>query len=499
MLTRNRTDSNSSDLSTGSYDSGSAGSGKENLFKQMYAQRDSISLKSGKLVKQGKTVKNWKERFFMLRRDGLYYHELTTKGQAGKLKGKISFKEIKGNPTCIQKVTVTVKNKQRSAISIELPERVYFVYSESEIEFNDWYKSIIQVLSMKDEEPASRLTPRTGTPNTPTSGTITQDIFNTKPAASPSGGSGTFGTPPLRSFDLKKASPSSASPLDYGSSPMDFKRTNSNLSDVTTSDDSDTSSYQKSLHGDLLSEFDEFGAARNSDAESVDFEQQPQQNVGPILTEDDEYNIAMSAVEIFLKKEEERTPHEQAYIIALNDYRRRLDEHARRANARPEYSLAVGTCIFLTPEKDRTISEQEYVKDVLSAFFEDQKESDKSRLLPLKIQMDIVKAAKLLKEKPENQRTEEEKQYISRVEEIQRQLNRFSLKNGLKINHSLSTLPLQLLTTEKTKEPPQHPLYHNCAIREADPQAADDEKPNLLSVEENDFLQVFIDQNNLNF
>nr|CAG4715484.1 unnamed protein product [Naegleria fowleri] len=522
--TRNRTDSNSSDNSN--YDPGSplsaSSAGQASLLKQMYSQRD-IAFKSGKLIKQGKTVKNWKERYCMLKRDALYYHELTPKGQAGKVKGKISFKEIKGNTSCIHKVTITVKNKQKQAISIDLPERVYLLYCDSELELNDWYKSIIQVLTMKDENPLTLSTKgnSSSTPSTPTSG-ISQDIFSPK---SGGGGTGTpygsygsavssfgsysgAGTPPLGSSalsSLKKASPSTSSPLaGVGSVDLgDFIRTSSNLSETLSDESDSTSSFLRSQN-DLLSEFDEWthhGTGRNSDADSDNLEGGG--SSGPLLTEDEEYNIAMSAVEIFLKKEEGRTPQEQAYILALNEYRRKLEEHAKRVNARPDYSLSVGTCIFLIPEKDRTPSEQEYIKDVISAFTDETKDHDKHRLLPLKIQLDIVKAAKIIKEKPEKDRTEDEKQYLIRVEEIERQIVKLCMKHGVRVNHSLGTLPTSRLffqsVMSKTPEATsnlyhintttniQHPIHHT---QESDTQL-EEKLLQWPSIEEWDFHKVF--------
>ncbi|KAG2374075.1 hypothetical protein C9374_011154 [Naegleria lovaniensis] len=525
--TRNRTDSNSSENSN--YDPSSplsaSSAGQASLLKQMYSQRD-IAFKSGKLVKQGKTVKNWKERYCLLKRDALYYHELTPKGQAGKVKGKISFKEIKGNTSCIHKVTVTVKNKQKQAISIDLPERVYLLYCDSELELNDWYKSIIQVLTMKDENPMTLSTKGVGmgssTPTTPTnSGGVTQDIFSPKSGtgtpfgsygsvvSSFGGSSYTGSTPPVGSAlsSLKKASPSSSSPLagvnvDLG----DFIRTNSNLSEAFSDDSDSTSSFPRSQN-DLLSEFDEWthhaGTGRNSDADSDNLEGGAS---GPLLTEDDEYNIAMSAVEIFLKKEEDRTPQEQAYLLALNEYRKKLDEHAKRVNARPDYSLAVGTCIFLIPEKDRSPSEQEYIKDVISAFTDDSKDHDKHRLLPLKIQLDIVKAAKLIKEKPEKDRTEDEKQYLFRVEEIEKQIVKLCMKHGVRVNHSLGTLPTSRLffhpsfssAAQKDSSHPmiQHPIHHNAEQQESTHgdvynTQTEEKLINFQSIEDLEFNKVF--------
>ncbi|KAL9652819.1 hypothetical protein ABK040_010851 [Willaertia magna] len=409
-----------------------------------------IVFKSGKLIKQGSTVKNWKERYCLLKRDGLYYHEVK-KNQPGKLKGKISFKEIKGQIQKIHKCTLDIKGKAKQCVSIETPARVYILYCESELELNDWFKSLQQVLTMKDDH---------SSPSTPTSRIPKLDFFNgvntnnvdrqLSPVlgGTPRGSSEQQldklvaqriigkapigGTSPPSGFDGYSSSPSNSDLFKAGSSVM---------SDSTMSE-SDYLDSPLSRRG-TSEDFDAFEDVNSARILDSDIESEiEQQLVGPSLSEDDEYNIAMCAAEIFLKSESERSPQEQAYIIALKDYKRKLEEYAKKHNARPEYSLALGTIIFLTPENERSTVEQEYVKDVMSAFFDEFKAADSQRFLPLQIQADIVKGAQSIFEKPVEKRTEEEKQYLIKVQELQRQLFKVEVQNGLRINYSLSSLML---------------------------------------------------------
>ncbi|KAL9641469.1 hypothetical protein ABK040_013394 [Willaertia magna] len=189
------------------------------------------------------------------------------------------------------------------------------------------------------------------------------------------------------------------------------------------------------------------------------------------LSEEDEYNIAISAAVIFLKDEMERTPQEQAYVIGMKDFRRKLEKHAKLRNARPEYTLSVGTCIFTIPEEERTPIEREYVQDVCHSFQEELQKSiqyhqqnyltsptitlntgfpmgDEKRMnshrpslikntvdIPLPIQAAIVKCAKEILEKKE--KTEQEMQFIKRLQEVHGVCKYLQNVNGVLPNYSL--------------------------------------------------------------
>jgi len=105
---------------------------------------------------QKASEKTWRERFFKLRNDGLYYHESNGKTE-GKLVGTISFKEIKNQENSsssstqfIEKVIVTIKNKKNTALLIKHPELgEFYLSSDSEIDLHDWFTSIKVMTEMK--------------------------------------------------------------------------------------------------------------------------------------------------------------------------------------------------------------------------------------------------------------------------------------------------------------------------------------------------------------
>jgi len=92
----------------------------------------SIPIKEGNLTKQGRRLKTWRERYFILKDNTISYY---TDKNDKKLKGSI---ELQRNHQ-ILKMTATETDKP-FAFKITCPERTMYVYAGSEEDMNDWIR-----------------------------------------------------------------------------------------------------------------------------------------------------------------------------------------------------------------------------------------------------------------------------------------------------------------------------------------------------------------------
>jgi len=181
-----------------------------------------------------------------------------------------------------------------------------------------------------------------------------------------------------------------------------------------------------------------------------------------LVSEDDEYDIAMSATEIFLKDPKHRTPEEQAYVLAMQQYTNALLNHTQRHNVKPEYSLASGTCIFLIPEQHRTQIEREYVNDMVNEYLtqlhtsgvitaQQQQQQQQQAQLPksspsmtaanqqIQLQELVAKRAHEILSKKAADRTPEEQEYVNQLRSVANDLNRLEREHSATVQHSLLT------------------------------------------------------------
>lgn len=138
-----------------------------------------------------------------------------------------------------------------------------------------------------------------------------------------------------------------------------------------------------------------------------------------------------------MKTEQERTPQEQAYVIAMQQYRQHLQDHMKKTKGIPEYSLASGTVIFSIPTKERTDTEKEFAQDLLQCYFEELDKDEDRFEVPVELQHNVAVRAMEIFAKPEQDRTEEEQQYVLTMNEYARDLAKFERKNGIEASHSL--------------------------------------------------------------
>ncbi len=128
---------------------------------------------------------------------------------------------------------------------------------------------------------------------------------------------------------------------------------------------------------DMYNSFEEY-----SDKTTTDAPLKKQQRE-PYLSEEDELEIALSAAEIFLKHDSERTVEEKAYVIAMKQYYQGLQWYLnklkRKRSAQEaqilqvEYSLASGSCLFvqfeqLMQENQEGTVEREFIDMILEMY-----------------------------------------------------------------------------------------------------------------------------------
>eukprot|EP01027_Heterolobosea_sp_BB2_P015606 GEZU01022326.1.p1 GENE.GEZU01022326.1~~GEZU01022326.1.p1 ORF type:complete len:417 (+),score=138.71 GEZU01022326.1:73-1323(+) len=167
-----------------------------------------------------------------------------------------------------------------------------------------------------------------------------------------------------------------------------------------------------------------------------------------LLTEEEEYDVAVSAAAIFLKLPSERTPEEQAYVYAMEEYARALAEHMKKTNATPEFGLASGTYIFAIPPEKRTQEEQAYVDSITAEYYAEieaeaqdleMDSSDGGNALTLDEQAEIAKGAALIFSKKPEDRTPEEQEYVNKLEEYMMEVSRIERENGYEAQHNLAS------------------------------------------------------------
>jgi hypothetical protein len=155
----------------------------------------------------------------------------------------------------------------------------------------------------------------------------------------------------------------------------------------------------------------------------------------PKLSVEQEYDIAISAAEIFLKDEKDRTPEEQAYVIAMQEYLQKLEEHMKKTKSKPQYGLASGTALFCMSPQKRTLNEQQYVKSIAEDYVSELQQRKNVHLISVDVQTDIAK--KGLKIVNKKERKSDEEAYVRLLSKCSREIEAIERVHGLSAHHSL--------------------------------------------------------------
>ncbi|KAL0491778.1 ArhGAP [Acrasis kona] len=162
------------------------------------------------------------------------------------------------------------------------------------------------------------------------------------------------------------------------------------------------------------------------------------------LSVEEEYDLAMSAVEIFLKEESERLPEEQAYVIAMKQYRQQLQDYCNSIGAEPEYSIASGTSIFVMDQSKMSATEKEFVHDITREYTNELKTTFEEYDVSLELQEESSKASAAILAKDPCERTAEENLYVLKVEACIKKVIDLEHQLNLEVRHPIISHALTL-------------------------------------------------------
>jgi hypothetical protein len=154
------------------------------------------------------------------------------------------------------------------------------------------------------------------------------------------------------------------------------------------------------------------------------------------LTPEQEFEIFLSALQIFQKEPNLRTMEENAYVVALFHYQHELKKHInvlynRGTNCKPEFSLSTGTYILCKEDEFRTEEEREFLDEMI-------KLSEKMKQEKLKedeIAFEFNEISKNLRDKKKLQK--DEQYFMKKMKKIKREIKVIEKVHGVKVSHSL--------------------------------------------------------------
>lgn len=176
------------------------------------------------------------------------------------------------------------------------------------------------------------------------------------------------------------------------------------------------------------------------------------------LNEKEEFDVAVSAAAIFLKDPSEWTPEEQAYVLAVKEYRAELEQHMAKTNASPYHGLSSGVCSFVAPPEERTEEENEFVREITTEYYKEVKSLDStlgadSNGLSIQEQAEIAKGAAQIFAKPASKRTPEEQEYVEQMEEYVQEVLKLELQLGVRACHDLASGTILLAKFPDERKP----------------------------------------------
>lgn len=142
----------------------------------------------------------------------------------------------------------------------------------------------------------------------------------------------------------------------------------------------------------------------------------------------EEDEIATCAAEILKKDPKYQTNEEKAYIIALEDYRKKLEEHMKKHKTKPIFNKATATCIFSIPKDQRSKKELEYTNDIELYLNHICKQI---HYLPPDLYQRVIQDSVEIFNKPKEKRTEKEQLYVEKISMISREIYVQEIQTGL--------------------------------------------------------------------
>jgi hypothetical protein len=146
------------------------------------------------------------------------------------------------------------------------------------------------------------------------------------------------------------------------------------------------------------------------------------------FTHDEEEEISSCSSEILRRDPRYRTPEEQAYVIALNDYQAKLKEHMERTSTRPVHNKATASILYTIPTEDLTPIEKKLVDSIdkhVTVLCRD------THYLPPELHQRVVDDSIAVFNKPKEKRTDKEQLYVDNISSISREIYSMELQHGL--------------------------------------------------------------------
>lgn len=161
--------------------------------------------------------------------------------------------------------------------------------------------------------------------------------------------------------------------------------------------------------------------------------QQDDKPLAPILTSEEEFEIALCAMDILSKDVQQLKPEEQAYVMALKDYYNDLKQFAKDNMSIPELTIATAPCLFF--KEDKNNDEQALLDKMTSALLERKKMDGFDSLYHKDFQFTIELECKrfFAHDKLNAIRSPKEQLYIDEIIAIQHLLEKVQRKHGLAI------------------------------------------------------------------
>jgi hypothetical protein len=170
-------------------------------------------------------------------------------------------------------------------------------------------------------------------------------------------------------------------------------------------------------------------SARKTSTTAHFLTEKKKEKVTKLITMEQEFDIFLNAMHIFMKKEEERTTEELAYVLNLKLYYHQLIQHMSKTKAKPQFSLSTGTYILVKEEEFRTTEENEFMdemKNQYALWLENKEEA---------LKLNVVSCSQTLLQKKKSEMKKEEKEYKKLLESVRKQISIIEKKNGLKAQH----------------------------------------------------------------
>ena len=159
----------------------------------------------------------------------------------------------------------------------------------------------------------------------------------------------------------------------------------------------------------------------------------------PKYTIEQEFDIFLSALSIFMKEEFERTSEENAYILNLKLYYHELIKHMSITKTKPEFSISTGTYILVKEEEFRTNEENEFLKEMKKTYQIWLKNDEED------LKFDSILTSKILLSKSKKQMTKQEMDYKKNLEKIRKLISKIEKVHGLKAEYDIISGSVNLL------------------------------------------------------